>query len=231
MLLWSLCYGVGAGQDEASVTHNSSFSSCLSLNATAFFHSPDKQPRDGNLLQMSPIMNSVKPWFTPGWRCWGNAGKDSLIRKAQANGTSVVLVVLVERGGGRGESGGAEGWGGGTGPKAYLKGTPFLFSLWYVGIRQDLHTSKGPSFMCHDGYHWWQLLSVRLHVFELLHAAFVWSSADFLFLIAMLNDNDVRVCLCICVSLTMQLKEIIRAGYCFLLECLWALLSHMVTAN
>lgn len=58
---------------------NSSFSSCLSPYAAVFFHCPDKRHRDGNLLQMSLIMNSVKPWFTPAWRCWGNVGRNSLI--------------------------------------------------------------------------------------------------------------------------------------------------------
>lgn len=175
---------------------NSSFSSCLSPNAAAFSHCPDKRHRDGDLLQMSLIMNSVKPWFTPAWRCGGNVGRDSLIQKTWANGTYVVLVVLVGRRGGRGESGGAGGWGGGTGPKTHLKEKPFFFSLWCIAIREDLHTSKGPSFMCHDGYHWWQLLSVRLHVFEPLHATFVWSSADFDF---WSPRWKIMMCVCRCV--------------------------------
>lgn len=92
MSLWSLCYGIRRRRSWWGVCHlhplNSSFSSCLSLNAAVFFRCQDKQHIDGNLLQLSQVMNSVKSWFTSKWQSWENLGKNSLIYKMWANGAA-----------------------------------------------------------------------------------------------------------------------------------------------
>lgn len=100
----------------------------LFISKSHKFCCPAKQYRDGNLLQMSLIMNCVKLWFSPGRQCWGNEGRDSLIQKTWANGTTAALFCCEkERWKG---SGGARGKGVVHGQNNTWK------NHWYIAIRR-----------------------------------------------------------------------------------------------